>query len=80
MTDKVYKKWYTGKTVDAFRLQQNNHKESYWKFLRGEETCIMYHHYDILHILRHIMLHILCNIHLYNIHIKYIFYIYNIYT
>ena len=31
------KKQYTGKTVDVFRLQWNNHKESDRKFLRGEE-------------------------------------------
>ena len=34
---KVYKKQYTGKTVDRFRLRWNNYKESNRKFLKGEE-------------------------------------------
>ena len=37
LTFKVCKKRYTGKTVDRFRLQQNNYKESDRKSLRGEE-------------------------------------------
>ena len=37
LTCKVFKKQYTGKTVDRFRLRWNNYKESDRKFLRGEE-------------------------------------------
>ena len=37
LTCKVFKKQYTGKTVDRFRLRWSNYKESNRKLLRGEE-------------------------------------------
>ena len=37
LTCKVCKKQYTGGTVDRFRFQWNNYKESNRKFLRGKE-------------------------------------------
>ena len=37
LTCNVFKKQYTGKAVDRFRLHWNNYKESNRQFLRGEE-------------------------------------------
>ena len=47
LTCKVCKKQYTGKAADRFRLRWNNYKESYRKFLRGEEIKqkFLYEHF-----------------------------------
>ena len=47
LTCKVFKKQYTGKAADRFRLRWNNYKESYRKFLRGEEIKqkFLYEHF-----------------------------------
>ena len=37
LTCQVFKKQYTGKTIDTFWLPWNNYKESDRKFIRGEE-------------------------------------------
>ena len=44
MTCKVYKKQYTGKAVNRFRLRWNNYKESDRIFLKGEEIKQKYLH------------------------------------